>query len=427
MWPAGWWTPTTTGRAFFARRIHFPGADDDRQIKKLIDAIGKNADDVERQALTAMRSAPFDPPERGRIAVKIVTATGMENDCGAFCVRTLIVTSDPTASDALSKSLFGSEPTLLEQVVFQAANDLKVTGFGQRTRAALRRNRSAESNSVLPYSMFKDVGALIWSGISMPSLFYSTQSSLFRHHHLAERMRSCLSPCVTNLQWYGIWSRNCGLIRLTTTPRLFIDYDNVPIPFCPMYPDARDLIRSNPAALPQPLAKIVQRIRNQVQETPIMRESLDCLSDLTSTDLQNLEDTRKNFTSQAVYQRGETLLEWEVRVHQTRRCCSDGRAGKLVLLSNTLIHSVISSVVSLAVWDHELASSEVQSTMPWGRHAVGGEPPDGDATDEDPDDRVHTVLIYLMASVCAWYLTLNSCCCRWKRLSDYMIKEGSAV
>ena len=66
------------GESFFARRIHFPGADDDRQIKRLIDAIGKNADDVEREALTAMRSAPFDPPEKGRIAVKIVTATGME-------------------------------------------------------------------------------------------------------------------------------------------------------------------------------------------------------------------------------------------------------------------------------------------------------------------------------------------------------------
>ena len=64
--------------SFFARRIHFPGADDDKQIKRLIDAIGKNADDVEREALTAMRSAPFDAPERGRIAVKIVTATGME-------------------------------------------------------------------------------------------------------------------------------------------------------------------------------------------------------------------------------------------------------------------------------------------------------------------------------------------------------------
>ena len=66
------------GESFYARRIHFPGADNDRQIKKLLRELGKNADDVEQEALTAMRSAPFDPPEQGRIAVKIVTATGME-------------------------------------------------------------------------------------------------------------------------------------------------------------------------------------------------------------------------------------------------------------------------------------------------------------------------------------------------------------
>ncbi|MCY4422473.1 MAG: site-specific DNA-methyltransferase [Acidimicrobiaceae bacterium] len=66
------------GESFYARRIHFPGADKDRQIKKLLKELGRNADDVEQEALTAMRSAPFDPPERGRIAVKIVTATGME-------------------------------------------------------------------------------------------------------------------------------------------------------------------------------------------------------------------------------------------------------------------------------------------------------------------------------------------------------------
>ena len=66
------------GESFYARRIHFPGADNDRQIKKLVKELGKNADDVEQEALTAMRSAPFDPPERCRIAVKIVTATGME-------------------------------------------------------------------------------------------------------------------------------------------------------------------------------------------------------------------------------------------------------------------------------------------------------------------------------------------------------------
>ena len=66
------------GESFYARRIHFPGADNDRQIKKLLKELGKNADNVEQEALTAIRSAPFEPPERGRIAVKIVTATGME-------------------------------------------------------------------------------------------------------------------------------------------------------------------------------------------------------------------------------------------------------------------------------------------------------------------------------------------------------------
>lgn len=66
------------GESFYARRIHFPGADNDRQIKRLLKELGKNADEVEQEALTAMRSAPFDPPGRGRIAVKIITATGME-------------------------------------------------------------------------------------------------------------------------------------------------------------------------------------------------------------------------------------------------------------------------------------------------------------------------------------------------------------
>ena len=53
------------GESFYARRIHFPGAKNDRQIKKLLKELGKNADDVEQEALTAMRSAPFNPPERG--------------------------------------------------------------------------------------------------------------------------------------------------------------------------------------------------------------------------------------------------------------------------------------------------------------------------------------------------------------------------
>jgi len=63
-----------------------PGADGfrlnpKRVIKwkpKGVKELGKNADDAEQEALTAMHSAPFDPPERSRIAVKIITTTGME-------------------------------------------------------------------------------------------------------------------------------------------------------------------------------------------------------------------------------------------------------------------------------------------------------------------------------------------------------------
>ena len=64
--------------SFFARRIHFPGADKDARIKKLLSRLGRRADEVEAEALTAVRSAPFDPPERGRVAVKVITRTGME-------------------------------------------------------------------------------------------------------------------------------------------------------------------------------------------------------------------------------------------------------------------------------------------------------------------------------------------------------------
>ena len=66
------------GESFFARRIHFPGADKDAQIKKLLSRLGRRADEVEAEALTAVRSAPFDPPARGRVAVKVITRTGME-------------------------------------------------------------------------------------------------------------------------------------------------------------------------------------------------------------------------------------------------------------------------------------------------------------------------------------------------------------
>ena len=254
----------------------------------------------------------------------------------------------------------------------QAANDLKVTGFGQRTRAALRRNRSAESNSVLPYSMYKDVvGPDLVRHLNALTLLLNSGQHVQNPPSKPDRelfaaLRDQLA--VVKLLVAFMWTESSN-----DHAKAFVDYDNVPIPFCPMYPDARDLIGRHPEALPQPLSKISDRLRNALQDTPIMRDAQECFSSLTSRDLRDLKHRSEGFKSQSGYRQGETLLEWQTRVHLLV-AAAQAELPHAIPLLNSLIHSTISSVVSLAVWDHELASSEVISTEPWGKSALQSEP-----------------------------------------------------
>ena len=63
---------------FYARRIHFPGADGDRQIRALKRTLGRSLDGDEWDAALSSRSAPFARPASGVIAAKIITADGGE-------------------------------------------------------------------------------------------------------------------------------------------------------------------------------------------------------------------------------------------------------------------------------------------------------------------------------------------------------------
>ena len=63
---------------FYARRMHFPGADGDRQIKALRRTLGRSLDGDEWDAALSSRSAPFARPAGGVIAAKIITADGGE-------------------------------------------------------------------------------------------------------------------------------------------------------------------------------------------------------------------------------------------------------------------------------------------------------------------------------------------------------------
>ena len=66
------------GTSFFARRIHFPNAQDDRQLKRLRAQLGRSLDTIRWNATLSIRSAPFEKPPEAKIAIKIITTTGTE-------------------------------------------------------------------------------------------------------------------------------------------------------------------------------------------------------------------------------------------------------------------------------------------------------------------------------------------------------------
>ena len=66
------------GTSFFARRIHFPNAQDDRQLKRLRAQLGRSLDELRWNATLSICSAPFEKPPEAKIAIKIITTTGTE-------------------------------------------------------------------------------------------------------------------------------------------------------------------------------------------------------------------------------------------------------------------------------------------------------------------------------------------------------------
>lgn len=66
------------GKAFYARRVHFPGKRQDRQLVRFRSALGARVRKEHWASMESLTSAPFRRPKSGRIAVRIVTTTGDE-------------------------------------------------------------------------------------------------------------------------------------------------------------------------------------------------------------------------------------------------------------------------------------------------------------------------------------------------------------
>lgn len=65
-------------KEFLARRFHFPGKESDKQIKRMYQQLKRRIDQTEWDALFSLKSSPFPVPETNKIAVRIITNTGVE-------------------------------------------------------------------------------------------------------------------------------------------------------------------------------------------------------------------------------------------------------------------------------------------------------------------------------------------------------------
>ena len=64
------------GQSLFARRIHLPDKENDKQIKRLKIKLAGKVNHTHWQSMMSLKSMPFETPKTGRIAVRIITEYG---------------------------------------------------------------------------------------------------------------------------------------------------------------------------------------------------------------------------------------------------------------------------------------------------------------------------------------------------------------
>ena len=64
------------GQSFFARRMHLPDKENDRQVKKFKTKLAGRVNHTHWESMVSLKSMPFEMPKTGRIAVRIITEYG---------------------------------------------------------------------------------------------------------------------------------------------------------------------------------------------------------------------------------------------------------------------------------------------------------------------------------------------------------------
>ena len=256
-------------------------------------------------------------------------------------------------------------------VVAQAANDLKVSGFGQRTRAALRRNRAAGDKTLLPDHMFKDIPG--------PDLVRQLNALFFKQilgnppdNHPRDVDRELLRALQDSLHLARQMVASIWAGTRSDAAMAFVDNDNIPVPFCPMYPDARDLVPNGATGLPHQLAKIIDRVRIEIERTPVWVCAAQCMSEVGSEEFQALRAAKDEFRTQISARQGETAAQWCERASDIL-ATAKADVPAVLLSANRLVTTSVSAMISLGIWDYEIAHEDILECLP---RALGDHYPD---------------------------------------------------
>lgn len=273
---------------------------------------------------------------------------------------------------AILIGMFEHRPTDLEIALLQAANDLKVSGFGQKLRAALRRNRKAGSKSVLPDYLAKDMpGPDLVRHFNGLFLLHAVGNPLGNQPHNVDRelfqtlpdSLSTLAKIVAYM-WIG---------PLGNVASAFLDDDNLPPPFCPMYFNARDLAKEEDAVLHPQILKVVNRVKAEIEKTPVWAHAVSCASELRPEDLRALRGSMAAFRGQVDEREGEQVEQWRMRLYD-QLTAARSEVPEALLLVNRLITATVAAMALLTIWGHTIEKEHLAVCTP---QSFGGELPDG--------------------------------------------------
>ena len=108
---------------------------------------------------------------------------------------------------------------------------------------------------------------------------------------------------------------------------------------------------------------IINRVKDEIEQTQTWTWAVQCASELEAEDVQTLHAVKKRFQDQAGGLQGETLNQWQERIHSLlAEAKSD--VPEALLPMNRLVTASVAAMVSLSVWDHLIRQEDILECVP---------------------------------------------------------------